>query len=68
MSRRKLNEKNIRKLSRIGNSSLGVTLPIEILRELKWREGQKLVAKKRGKGIMIVDWPATAKARAGKQK
>ena len=34
----------------------GVTLPREALDELKWRKGQKLVLKKRGKGILISDW------------
>ncbi|MBU4601110.1 hypothetical protein KKE88_03630 [Patescibacteria group bacterium] len=56
MARRKLENNNIRKLSRIGNKSIGLTLPIEIVRELKWREKQKVVVKKRGKGIIITDW------------
>ena len=56
MARRKLSDKHIRKLARIGNKSIGLTLPIEIVRELKWREKQKVVVKKRGKGILITDW------------
>ena len=56
MARRKLQNKNVRKLTRMGGSSIGLTLPIEIIRELKWREKQKVVVKKRGKGILIVDW------------
>ena len=40
----------------MGSSSIGLTLPIEILRQLKWREKQKVVVKKRGKGILIIDW------------
>jgi len=57
MSRRKLVEKNIRKLHRSGGgASLGLTLPIEIIRELKWKSKQKVVVKKRGKGIYIEDW------------
>jgi len=44
MARRKLNERNTRKLFRTGRgSSVAVTLPIEIVRELKWREKQKVV-------------------------
>jgi len=54
--RRKLEDKNIRKITRIGNSSLGITLPVGFLRELKWREKQKVVVKKRGKSIIITDW------------
>ena len=56
MARRKLENKNIRKLTKIGNKSIGLTLPIEIVRELKWREKQKVVVKKRGKSIIISDW------------
>ena len=36
MTRRKLEDKNIRKISRIGNRSLGVTLPVEMLKDLGW--------------------------------
>ncbi|MDD5071449.1 MAG: hypothetical protein PHQ42_01805 [Patescibacteria group bacterium] len=56
MARRKLENKNIRKLTRIGDKSIGLTLPIDIVRELKWREKQKVVVKKRGEGIIITDW------------
>ncbi len=53
--RRKLEDKNIRKIFKSG-SSYAVTLPIEIVRELKIKERQKVVVKKRGKGILITDW------------
>ena len=53
--RRKLKDKNIRKILRNGDS-YAVTLPIELVRELKWKEKQKVVVKKRGKGLTIVDW------------
>lgn len=57
MARRKLSEKHIRKLTRMGGGrSMGITLPIEMIRELKWRERQKLVVKKRGKKLTIEDW------------
>jgi antitoxin component of MazEF toxin-antitoxin module len=55
MARRKLKEKNIRKIIRSGDS-YAVTIPIEVMRDLKWREKQKVVVKKRGKGVLIVDW------------
>ena len=58
MARRKLSEKNIRKLTRMGGGrSLGLTLPIEIMRKLRWREKQKVVVRLRGKKIIIEDWP-----------
>lgn len=57
MARRKLNERNIRKLTRTGRGkSISVTLPIELVRELKWRDRQKVVIKKRGKTLTIKDW------------
>ena len=59
MARRSLEERNIRKLSRVGRGrTIAVTLPIELVRELKWREKQKVVVKKRGKGLIIEDWKA----------
>ena len=68
MGRRKLEDKNIRKLTKFGGKSIAVTLPIEIVRELGWREKQKVVVKKKGKGVYIEDWPASTKASAGKKK
>ena len=56
MARRELKDKNIRKLTKMGRKSLGLTLPIEIVKGLKWREGQKVVVTKRGQGFLIVDW------------
>ena len=53
--RRKLEDKNIRKILRNGDS-YAVTIPIELMRELKWREKQRVVVKKRGKGVIITDW------------
>lgn len=55
MARRKLEDKNIRKILKNGDS-YAVTIPIEIVRELKWKEKQKVVVKKRGKGVIITDW------------
>lgn len=58
MSTRKLKDKNIRKLTRIGNkgASLGLTLPKEIVEKLGWRERQKVVAKKVRGGVLVKDW------------
>ena len=58
MGRRKLEENNIRKLIRLGEegASLGLTLPIEIVRKLGWRERQKVVVEERDGEIIIRDW------------
>jgi len=55
MSRRNTYDKNTRKLTKLGDS-YALTLPIDIVRELGWRENQKVIVKKRGKGMVIVDW------------
>jgi hypothetical protein len=56
MANKKTNETNIRKLTKIGKQSIGLTLPIELVRNLGWRERQKVVVKKIRGGIVIRDW------------
>ena len=58
MARKKLEDRNIRKLTRTGGGkSISVTLPIDMVRELKWRDRQKVVVTKHGKnGLLIEDW------------
>ena len=56
MPNKKSNETSIRKLTKIGKKSIGLTLPIEIVRELKWKEKQKVVVKLERKKIIISDW------------
>jgi len=57
MARRKLTERNIRKLTRTGGGkSISVTIPIELVRELKWKDRQKVVITKRGTTLTIKDW------------
>jgi len=57
MARRKLSENNIRKLTRSGGGkSIGLTLPIEMVKILGWRERQKVMVKKVRGGVLIKDW------------
>lgn len=57
MGRRKIEDHNIRSLTKLaGGSSYAVTIPIEIVRELGWKSKQKLEVKKYGNGIIIKDW------------
>lgn len=59
MGRRTLEEGAIRKLIRTsGGRSFSVTIPIEEVRVLNWRERQKLVVKRKGKTLIIKDWKA----------
>lgn len=47
----------IRKLTKIGNgASYSVTIPIDIVRQKKWKEHQKLVITLKGHHIVIKDW------------
>jgi hypothetical protein len=48
--------KNVRKLTRQGKRSIGVILPIELVREIGWREKQKVVVKRIKGGLEIRDY------------
>lgn len=52
----KLKDKNIRKITKVGKTSLAVTIPKEMAEDLGWREKQKVVAKKVRGGVLIKDW------------
>jgi len=56
MAIRKLSEQNTRKLTRVGGTSLSVTIPVDIVRKLGWKERQKVIVKKAGPGISVKDW------------
>ena len=52
MGVRKLSEHNIRKITKLGNKSLAVTLPVEMVAKLKWKEKQKVVVKQKAKHLL----------------
>jgi antitoxin component of MazEF toxin-antitoxin module len=57
MANKDLKDKNIRKLTKMGGGrSMGLTLPIEIIKKLGWKERQKVVVNLKGKHIIIKDW------------
>lgn len=56
MANKKIGKENIRKLTHVGRTSLAVTIPVEIVKKLNWRERQKVVVKLSGKKIIIQDW------------
>jgi len=57
MARRKLQDRNIRSLTRTGGGkSVLITLPIEYVRKLGWKERQKVVVTLRGSKLEIADW------------
>ncbi len=55
MARKSLEERNIRKIGKSA-TSYKITLPIEFVRELGWRDNQKVVVKKKGQSLVIEDW------------
>ena len=52
---RKSEEKNIRKILKNGDS-YAMTIPIEMVNKLKWKEKQKVVVKMKGRSVIIRDW------------
>ncbi|MBL7045157.1 MAG: hypothetical protein ISR98_00975 [Parcubacteria group bacterium] len=56
MARRKLNDRQIRKIQK-SRGSYYITIPIEIIRNMSWRERQKVEVKQYGRDkILISDW------------
>jgi len=55
---KKSTEKNIRKITKIGSYSYGITFPISVIRDFKWKERQKVTLKISPKAhkITIEDW------------
>ncbi|MDI6778280.1 MAG: AbrB/MazE/SpoVT family DNA-binding domain-containing protein [Patescibacteria group bacterium] len=56
MANKKAGERGIRKLTKVGMKSFAVTIPIEMMRELGWRERQKVKVKRIKGGLVIRDW------------
>ena len=58
MPKQKTKKNNVRKLTRSGRKgrSLGLTIPIELVNSLGWKERQKVVVKKIGRKLVVKDW------------
>ncbi|MFZ1720167.1 MAG: AbrB/MazE/SpoVT family DNA-binding domain-containing protein [Candidatus Moraniibacteriota bacterium] len=56
MLKKSVGDKSTRKLTKLGGKSIGLTLPIELVRELGWREKQKVTVTRVRGGVMIKDW------------
>jgi antitoxin component of MazEF toxin-antitoxin module len=63
VQKKQQDDKNVRIIQKQVNGSTTVTLPADLLRELAWKEKQKVVVKKRGTAILIELWkkPVVAK-------
>lgn len=63
MAQKKSDELYMRKIQKQANGSTTVTLPADLVRELKWKDGHKVTVKKRGEGLVVEVWkkPVVAK-------
>jgi bifunctional DNA-binding transcriptional regulator/antitoxin component of YhaV-PrlF toxin-antitoxin module len=53
---KKTADKSVRKLTKLGGKSIGLTLPIELVRELGWKEKQRVVVKRVAGGFTVRDY------------
>lgn len=49
-------ETHVRKITKVGGSSLSITIPIDLARTLNWRERQKVIVVQKGSSLVIQDW------------
>ncbi len=56
MADRKTENRNVRSLTKVAGKSFGITLPIDLIRALKWRPRQKLTVKAKGRKLIVKDW------------
>lgn len=56
MAGRKIEDRNVRSLTKIAGHSFGITFPVEFIRKLGWRPRQKLTVTPKGKKLIVKDW------------
>jgi antitoxin component of MazEF toxin-antitoxin module len=56
MPRRKIHKRHIRNIQRSRGGTYLISIPVDVMRKLKWQERQKVEVKLRGKTITIKDW------------
>lgn len=49
-------DKSVRKIMQLSTHSYGITLPVDDLRTLGWKEKQKVVVRREGERFIIEDW------------
>ena len=52
-------KKPVRKITKAGKYSYYVTIPKSLIKELGWRERQKVTVARKGRKIVIKDWQPT---------
>ena len=61
-TRRKVGRESVRKIQQTKGSYL-ISIPMRIMRQLGWKERQKVVVRQRGRGFMVRDWTPRTNAR-----
>jgi len=56
MGVRKAGENHIRSVTKNNSGTYQISLPIGLVRDLKWQQGQKVVVEQKGKTLVITDW------------
>lgn len=56
MGVRQAGEQNIRTLQKTNTGSYTVSLPIELVRQLRWQNGQRVVFRRSGNKLVLEDW------------
>ncbi|KKU50092.1 MAG: hypothetical protein UX71_C0002G0063 [Parcubacteria group bacterium GW2011_GWA1_47_10] len=55
MANRKSTQRGVRKITKSGGS-LGISLPIEVVKKLGWREKQRVTVRRIHGGVSVKDW------------
>ncbi len=58
MGAKKSGEQNVRNLTANKTGTYQISLPIGLVRELRWQRGQKLEVRRSGNKLVIEDWTA----------
>ncbi len=52
----RLDDQDVRKVTKVAGHSAGITLPIELVRQLGWKIKQKVTVRRQGKKLVVEDW------------
>ena len=57
MAKKKVvDDPNVRKRANRGRNSIGLTLPMEVVKGLKWKAGKKVMVKVEKGNVVISEW------------
>lgn len=56
MGNRRVEEEQLRNLTKNSTGTYSISIPIALVRKLNWQRGQKLTVRRQGKKLVIEDW------------